>query len=95
MDQELRNKLEGEIDQLGWRELTRSFAEGRLVYVSSELSLLDAALALAEDKKQQVESWLNTASLRVATEEDAKIWEAEKPTFDVLIIDPFVLIKQT
>ena len=77
-----------------WEALAPHYARGVLVYVEGP-SLAEAGVALARDDVTTVEKWLADGSMRRATDDDARQWAAAEPTFDILVIDPWVLIKLT
>lgn len=93
MSDQLRRKLESEIDELPWEELTRSFAFGRLFVVRGSLDLVEAALAMAQNEAATVEAWIQQERFGRPEDDEVAVWEQEKIRFQVLIVSPFVVVK--
>lgn len=93
--EELREKLISEIEQADWDMLRTHHKNGAVFTVSGSLSLLDVALAVAQDKTQFVKIWLDSGELARVTEEQVKSFEQSpfEKICDFLIIRPYVLIK--
>jgi hypothetical protein len=52
-DTELHDKINRETARINWSELERHFAHGAVVYVSEDLDLVEVALRIAHDDKEQ------------------------------------------
>lgn len=74
-----------------WEALAPHFERGAVVYVDG-IDLVDAGVALATDDVASVERWLASGELRRPTQDDADGWAAREATFDMLVIEPWVLI---
>ena len=81
--------LRGLFLQVGYEG--RHFAFDR-VRVVEGVSLLDAALAIAEDNTDQVEAWLASGVLASPTDAQARDWSNQGQTFEMVVVKPFVLI---
>lgn len=90
----LREKLQTEIEQADWDMLRTHHENGAVFIVSGSVSLLDAAVAIAEDKTQFVKIWLDNGELARPT--DKQVQQFEKNQFekicDFVIIQPYVLV---
>ncbi|MGD8862992.1 MAG: DUF2288 domain-containing protein [Myxococcales bacterium] len=95
MHDALRDKLQSELAQVGWRDLRQHAGRGALFLVGAGLSLLEATLAIARDDKAAVEAWLRDGSLSRPTPQQLADWESEpdKP-FESLIVQPFVIARE-
>ena len=94
MESELRSKLEKEQDQLPWKELVRHFAFGRLFIIASELNLVDAAIAVAQDDASSIKQWMDSGQFHTPTEEQAAAWgDNPEILFTINIVSPFVIAK--
>ncbi len=88
----LEEKLRSELQETHWDALAIHAERGRLIVVSPKLDLLTAALAIAEDKKSDVETFLSAGLLHKAGEaEIAAFDQEENPRFRFVIVQPFVL----
>ncbi|HET9237912.1 MAG TPA: DUF2288 family protein [Oligoflexus sp.] len=92
-EQELRQKLRAEVDQVPWSALVRHFAFGRVYIVRSPWNLIDAAWALHKDARSEVQAALGQKLLEQPTDAEAQAWMNSSASFDVLVISPFVLIQ--
>jgi hypothetical protein len=92
---ELRQKLNLETGQLEWLELQRHFARGVVVVSEPGQDLVDVAATFAEDDKPKIERLLNTQSVHLATDVEAKLWAVSNPTFWAVVVAPWVIIQIT
>lgn len=90
----LRAKLNLETARLGWPELERHFARGVVVRVQPGSDLVEAALAMAENRAAQVETWLADGTLARPDMEDAQRWHAAQQVFWGVVVAPFVLVQE-
>ena len=94
MQEALREKITSEIASVAWHDL-RSHAERGVVFlVSGELTLLEAAMAVAQDATDRVQQWLDSGELAHPTEDELRSWgqDPERP-FDHVIVRPFILAR--
>lgn len=84
--------LEKQLDILPWSELARHFAFGRLYVVREPWNLLDAARIIRADDAPRLKAAMESSEFGPPTEEEALLWHQGKQSFEVLILDPFVLI---
>jgi hypothetical protein len=54
----LRAKVNMETSRIEWKELQRFFASGAAVKVSTKLDLVEVAMQMHEDNRNQFEEWL-------------------------------------
>ena len=88
----IEEKLRSEIQETHWDALAIHAERGRLIVVSPKLDLLTAAIAIAEDKKSEVETFLTSGLLRKAGEMEMAAFDQEdNPRFRFVIVQPFVL----
>lgn len=92
----LPEKLKKDLMRTRWRQLRVHMRRDALILVSSELSLLDVGLALAEDDSAQVQTWIEDKSIQKPTPDQLQAWEKElEQPFWMLIVQPFVLFQDT
>ena len=92
---ELKEKLKTEVEQADWDMLRQHHEKGAVFIVSGHLGLLDAAVAIAQDKTSFVKIWLDNNELARPTDEQIKNFEESKfkKICDFIIIQPYVLVK--
>jgi hypothetical protein len=91
----LRAKLNLETARLAWPELERHFARGVVVCVKPGFDLVEAALAMAENRAAAVEAWLVDGTLTRAGMDDAQRWHAAQQVFWGVVVAPWVLVQET
>ena len=90
----LRTRLNAETGRIGWAELASHFARGAVVRVDKGLDLVDVAACFVEDRREQVEEWMNAGRLAAATEDDARAWTANEPAVWAVVVAPWVLVQE-
>lgn len=90
----LRAKLNLETARLAWPELERHFARGVIVAVKPGFDLVEAALAVAENRAADVQKWLADGTFVQPGLEDAQRWHAARQVFWGVVIAPFVLVQE-
>ena len=89
---ELRERLCGDLAQVGWGDLRAHAGRNALILVDDGVDLVDAAVAVASDDRGRVAAWIAEGLLSKPTREVIESWEA-RPTamFRVSILQPYVL----
>ena len=90
----LRTKLNLETAQLQWPELERHFARGDVIRVAIGTDLIEAALNVAENKTDVVQTWLSEGRIARAEMSDAEDWHARQPMFWAVVVAPWVLVQE-
>lgn len=92
----LKDKLTKEIDVADWSMLEEHFERGAMITVSSDLDLIDAAVAVAEDKVELVKEWLREGALVNTSHEDAGSWKKQphQKIVEFVIVQPYVLVQK-
>jgi hypothetical protein len=93
MIEELKDKLKTEIEETDWEPL-KQHHENQAVFIVSNLDLLDAAVAVAQDKVEFIKLWIDSGNLRKPSDEEVANWDAKKnlKMASFIIIQPYVLI---
>ena len=91
----LRAKLNLETARLAWPELERHFARGVVVRVRPGFDLIEAALAVAENRVAEVQRWLADGTLAKPDTDDAERWHAAQQVFWGVVVAPFVIVQET
>lgn len=96
MQEELppREKLGAEVLGCDWDALAPHHARGALLIARPDLDLLDAAEALATDRRDRVEVWLTVGRLGRPSEALVARWEAAPARFQFVIVQPFVVAQE-
>jgi hypothetical protein len=89
----LRAKLNAETGKLAWADLQRHFARGVVIKVAVGLDLVDVAVAVSNDDKQQVEAWMHAGHVQQATTQDAQTWHAQNSVLWAIVTAPWVLVQ--
>lgn len=90
----LRAKLNLETAQLQWPELERHFARGDVIKVAMGMDLIEAALHIAENQTDIVQTWLGDGQIARAEMSDAEDWYARQPMFWAVVVAPWVLVQE-
>lgn len=93
-DQELHDKINRETGRIQWKELDRHFASGSVVWVSQSLDLIDVALRIAHDDKDNVARWMNEGLVAKVSDAQAQGWLAADATLWASVVSPFVLVQE-
>lgn len=93
--EEIKEKLKTEIEQADWDMLKVHHDNGAVFIVHGELSLVDAAYAVATDKVNFVKIWLDNGELSRPTNSEVDDFKKEpfKKICDFVIVQPYVLVK--
>ncbi len=91
----VRDQLKSDQALAFWRDLAPHAKKGAVFIVEKALDLVDVGVAMAENNAAQVEAWIIESTLRRPTPDEHQIWDATPGTyFDMLIVEPFVLIQE-
>ncbi len=83
-----------DLAEVNWRELKIHLKRDAIIVVSVELDLIDVGVAVADDDKTLVETWVTSNQLNKPTEKQLESWEQEPDNrFQMLIVQPFILIQ--
>lgn len=93
-DELLKAKLLQETSQFPWKELLRHFAAGTVIAVSAELDLIEAALQISRDNKEQVTRWLASGDLAKVSDVQAKAWLDNDASLWTVVVRPWILVQQ-
>jgi hypothetical protein len=89
-----RAKINGEVAKMPWLELQRFFAAGKVMWISSDLDLVNVAYALHQDDVDQVKSWTDDQQLAAVSDDQAKCWIKADATLWTVVIKPWVLVQE-
>lgn len=88
----LEDKIRSEVQETGWDALVKHAERGGLILVSPQLDLVVAALAVAEDRAEDITTFLEAGLLTRPNEATLAALDADdNPQFSFVIVQPFVL----
>lgn len=87
--------LAEQVDTAQWQWLRAHSERGALILVDGMLELAEVGERLVVDDTATVQAWLASSLLSKPTAEQIAVWDAvpAKP-FSMLVVSPFVLIKE-
>lgn len=92
--EQLKAKLVMETARLPWTELQRFYARGQVVRVAADLDLIEAAMAVAEDDKDQVKPWLDKGLFGDVAPAQAQDWYDRGASLWTVVVAPWVLVQE-
>lgn len=90
----LRAKINQETAKIPWKGLQRFFAQGRVVFVSSELDLVDVAARASDDRSTDIESWMSESKIARVTDEQARRWLECDALLWTVVVKPWVFVQE-
>jgi hypothetical protein len=92
-DTELHDKINRETARVHWAELERHYAHGAVVWVSTELDLVEVALRIAHDDKEHITRWMAEGKVAKVSDAQARTWQASDAQLWASVVSPFVLVQ--
>jgi hypothetical protein len=92
-DTELHDKINAETARLPWSELIRHFAQGTVVYVSEDLDLIDVAVRISHDDKDNIARWMADGKVAKVTDAQAQAWAESNASLWTSVVHPFILVQ--
>lgn len=89
-----RAKVNLETARIAWKELQRFFASGAAILVATDLDLVEVALQISEDNKQQVAAWLSEGKIGKVSDAQALAWHEANADVWAVVVSPYVLIQE-
>ncbi len=86
-------KLNSETAVASWKELEIFFARGQILVVSNDHDLIEAALAVHLDRKQDIEQMLRLQTLKQPDPDWVKNNCTADTPFWAVVVAPFVLVQ--
>jgi len=80
--------------RLAWPELVRHFARGVVVKVAPGLDLVAVAVAMAQDRAEEIEAWTQAGQIHRASDDDARYWHEQESEFWAVVVAPWVLVQE-
>ena len=92
-EQQLREKLEGELGVSSWKGLIPETLTKALFFVSPGLDLVEVGVQVALDNTSEVKNWIESGLLTRPTKEQIADWETHGSLFQFIIVAPFVFFQ--
>ncbi|WP_188982548.1 DUF2288 domain-containing protein [Pseudomonas matsuisoli] len=93
VDETLYAKLLGETARIQWSELQPFFARGALMWVAPGQDLVAIAVAIAENRAQDVQAWLQQGVLRKLDDDTARRLAEQENDLWAVVLAPWVLVQ--
>jgi hypothetical protein len=91
---ELTAHFNAQTARLAWPELARHFARGVVVKVAPGMDPVAVAVAMAQDRADEIDIWTRAGQVQRASDEDARDWHAEDSVFWAVVVAPWVLVQE-
>jgi hypothetical protein len=93
--QDLRTELQEAVDEAQWSWLEPHAQRGSVIFVSSDLDLVDVGVAIANDNTLHVQHWIEEALIQKPSSIQLFDWtQQQNKRFNALIVQPYVLIQE-
>ena len=91
----LKERLEKDVADISWQDLQPHAKRDALILVTQELDLSEVAVAIAEDNTASVRDWIARQSIAKPSAQQLTNWnQTPQKQFTVLIVQPFVVVKE-
>lgn len=92
--QSLLQRLHSETALIGWRNLQRFFAQGRLMRVDDSLDLVGIAAAFAGNQVSELEPLLKKGKIAAPDDLMARQWYENESELWCVVVAPYVLVQE-
>jgi hypothetical protein len=89
-----RAKIVSETAKIPWLELQRFFASGKVIWVASELDLVEVACALQQDDIERVSDWTQSLLIAAVSDAQARQWITDDSLLWAVAVKPWVLVQE-
>ncbi|HAT31279.1 MAG TPA: DUF2288 domain-containing protein [Janthinobacterium sp.] len=93
-DTDLRLKVNRETARLPWSELEKHFAAGTVVFVASDLDLVEVAVRISHDDKATIVQWMADGKVMKVSDQQARHWHQAEASLWTVVVNPFILVQQ-
>lgn len=92
-EQQLRHKLNSETAKIAWSELQRFYAQGRVLFVETELDLVDVAYQFVNDNVEQCTQWQEEKKVCPVADAQARQWYDADSELWAVVVAPWILVQ--
>jgi len=89
----LRAKLNSETAVIGWMELQRQHAAGKVIQVGTALDLVDVAAQLTTDNGAKIDAWIKSGDIEMVQDTQAAAWVVANQSLWAIVVSPWVLVQ--
>ncbi len=89
-----KEKVNLETAKIAWTDLQRFFAKGEVVWVSSELDLIEVSYQFSIDNKINVQNWLSEKQIALVSDEQALRWFETNAELWAVVVKPWILVQE-
>ncbi len=90
--EQLRAQINSETARIEWAALERHFASGVVIRVADHVDLVDIAVAMVLDERDDIERALAAGDIALASSDDARRWLAQE--LWAVVAAPWVLVQE-
>ncbi len=94
LSEEVTQEINQQTGVIDWQELAKHFARGVVIRVDVGLDLVKVAHSMSIDDKPQMQQWLDSGTIRRASDDDARQWTQDNPQFWCVVVAPWVLVQK-
>lgn len=93
--EELLGKLHAETALIGWRDLQRFFAQGKVLLLDPDDDLVQIATLFADDDADTLKPLLESGRLTAPDNARARQWYTDNAELWCVVVAPFVLVQES
>jgi hypothetical protein len=82
-----------ETSRIAWKELQRYFASGSAIFVSEDLDLVEVAVQISKDNREQVAQWMDAGQIARVSDAQALAWYEADADVWAVVVRPYVLVQ--
>lgn len=94
MDEFTKEKVNLETAKIAWQDLQRFFAKGEVVWVASELDLVDVGYQFSVDSKAYVQAWMENNQVALVSDAQALRWFENDAQLWAVVVKPWILVQE-
>ncbi len=89
----LKEHFNRETAKISWKELQRYYARGVVIGVKDGMDLIETAIEIHQDNKDQVEKWLCAGDIFKVDDQTAEEWLNAEADHWAVVVAPWVLVQ--
>lgn len=86
--------LNQETATIPWTALQRFFAQGSVIWLRSELDLVETALAMSRDEVTTLEAEIARGGIAPVSDDQARHWLATDAALWAVVVKPWILVQE-
>ena len=89
----LRQEYRGQTARIHWHDLQTYYAQGSVVSVAPQLSLVDVAVQLGMDNTACFQQWIDAGDVASVSDQQALAWYETNQELWAVVAAPWVLVQ--